>query len=434
MKLKWKKVLSVAILPVLMLSLAGCGGANTDSSASTAKQVTIHVACQEHPDVDALKELLPSFEKQYGVKVDLNVLPQQQLNTKVEIALASNSSDYDVIMMDDMQTAQYAKAGWIVPLDTFINNTSLTNKSKFNESDFLKGFLKVLAVNGTQYALPFYGESTMLFYNKEMFSKAGISAPPQNMQELEADAAKLTGNGVYGIALRGSRDINWYPWAGFLFAFGGHWLDANGKPTLNSPAAVQATQLYGKLISKYGPPGGASFDWNQVQLSMQQGKAAMIIDASNFGPRLEDPKESKIVGKVGFAMVPAGPAGRFPSVYTAGLAIPKGSKHQADAWKFIEWATSKQTQLESAMKVSRADVTRQSVWEDPAYTQKYNNKDMMQIAVKSMNLANPDYLPRIPQFNKLSSIVGIAVSKVIAGTNAQTAMNQAQDAAIQLFK
>jgi ABC-type glycerol-3-phosphate transport system substrate-binding protein len=409
--------------------LVGCAGGSKSASPSTE---TITIAAQQHPAVDALQQLLPTFEKETGIKVNLDILPQEQLNTKVQMAMASNSSDYDVIMIDDMTTGQYAKANWIVPLNKFMNDPKLTDANQFKYNDFLKGFVNALSINNQQYGLPFYGESMVLMYNKDMFAKAHIANPPSTMDELVADAQKLTGNGQYGIALRGARSINWYPWAGFLMAYGGHWLVDN-KPTINTPEAIQATQVYANLINKYGPPGGANFDWNQVQLSMQQGQVAMIIDASNFGPRLEDPTQSKVVGKVGYAMVPSGPAGRFPSVYTTGLCIPAGSKHQDAAWKFINWATSQDFQLQSAMIEGRLDVTRQSVWQDPKFQAKYNNQEMVQSSIQSMNEANPDYLPRIPQFSQLSSIVGIAINKVITGTDAKTALDEAQKELEPLF-
>ena len=300
----------ISVLLVLAFTLASAG-----VFAGGAKEaVTIRAATQKHPAIDALKELLPLFQKQTGITVEINDLPQDQLNGKVELSLASGTGEWDIVMMDHMRIPRYVKAGWIESLTPYIGDPRLTDAKSFAYDDILKGFVNAASVNGKLYAMPFYGESTMLMYNKEMFQAAGIMAPPKNMQELGEDAKKLTNadKKQYGIAMRGARSINWYPWSGFAYAFGGGWLGSDGKPDFNSPENIQATDLFAKLIRDYGPPGAANFDWNDVQISMQQGTVAMIIDATNFGPRLENSKDSIVVGKVGYAMVPGRAKGFIP--------------------------------------------------------------------------------------------------------------------------
>ena len=413
--------LLTALIFVIATVVTGCSG--TNSGSSSEENVTLNVAVQKHTAVDALQQMLPEFEKKTGIKVKFDVLPQEELHSKTELALASKSDQYDVIMMDMMFTSQYAKADWIEPLNPYIEKS----KEEVQIDDFMDGFLGALTVDNKIYGLPFYGESTMLMYNKEMFKKAGITKPPATMEELEEAAKKLTRDGKYGIALRGMRGegMNIYVWAGFFNAFGGKWLEG-GKPNINSPEAVKATQFYANLIRKYGPPGGANFSWDQVQLALQQGTVAMAIDATNFAPRLEDPKNSKIAGKVGYAPVPKGPAGYSPSVFTVGLVIPKASKHKDEAFEFIKWATSRDVQLKTALNGLRGDVTRKSVWEDPKFKEKYNYPGWVEVVADGMENAKPDYRPRIPEWRKMGDRLGIAVSEVIAGKHAKQALDNAQ--------
>jgi len=442
MRSTWrKKSTSVLLMGIMALSLVvtACSSNKSESgsspsgsapnseaaspSAKPKETVEITAAMQQHTAVDAIQAMLPEFEQQTGIKVKFDILPQEELHSKTELALASNSGQYDIIMMDMMFTTQYAKADWLAPLDDLI----VKNEATVQSSDFLGGFYNAFKNDDKTYGLPFYGESTMLMYNKEMFQAAGIENPPATIDELIADAKTLTKDGKYGIAIRGMRGegMNIYVWAGFYNAYGGKWLK-DGKPDMNSPEAIKATEVYADLIKNYAPPGGANFSWDQVQLAMQQGTVAMAIDATNFAPRLESPENSKVVGKVGYAMVPSGPAGASPSVYTAGLVVPKGSKHSDAAFQFIAWATSKDIQLKTAIDGMRGDVTRKSVWEDESYRNKYNYPGWIDVTVQSMDQANPDYRPRIAEWKRMGDRLGIAVSETLAGKDVKSALDAAQ--------
>lgn len=435
----WKSKSAFALSGMMVMSglLAACSSGGQSEGGGAAKEgeakqaVTITAAMQQHTAVDAIKAMLPDFEKQTGIKVKFDILPQEELHSKTELALASNSDQYDVVMMDMMFTTQYAKAGWVAPLDDMIAKNEATVQSK----DFLEGFLNAFKTDNKTYGLPFYGESTMLMYNKEMFEKAGITKPPGTIDELVTTAKALTKDGKYGIALRGMRGegMNIYVWAGFYNAFGGKWL-VDGKPVVNSPEAIKATEVYAELLKNSAPPGASNFSWDQVQLAVQQGTVAMAIDATNFASRLESPENSKVVGKIGYAPVPSGPAGSSPSVYTAGLVIPKGSKHQEAAFQFMAWATSKEIQLKTAIDGMRGDATRKSVWEDQSFRNKYNYPGWIDVTVQSMDKANPDYRPRIKEWKRMGDRLGIAVSEVLVNRNAKEALDAAQKDIEQYFK
>jgi multiple sugar transport system substrate-binding protein len=435
---KWVSIVSL----VTVLVVSGCSSApkstTTDAPNSSAaptdaakESVTIHAAMQQHTAVDAIKAMLPEYKKQTGVDVKFDILPQEELQNKTELALASSTDQYDIIMTDMMFTSQYAKADWIAPIDEFMNN----DKGLLQKDDFMHGFLNAFVIKDKSYGLPFYGESTMLMYNKELFAKAGIANPPATMDELLADAKQLTKDGKYGIAMRGMRGegMNIYIWAGFFNAFGGKWF-VDGKPNINSPEGVKATEFYATLIKNYSPPGGANFSWDQVQLAMQQGTTAMAIDATNFAPRVESPENSKVVGKIGYAPVPNGSAGNSPSLYTAGLTIPKGSKHKQEAYDFMVWATSKEIQLKTAIDGLRGDATRKSVWNDPTFRAKYNFPNWIETAEDGMDKANPDYRPRVDQWRKMGDTLGVAVSAILAGGDAKKTLDKAQTEIEAFFK
>src|SRR4029077_20362107 len=127
--------------------------------------------------------------------------------------------------------------------------------------------------------------------------------------------------------------MNVYVWSGFLPGFGGDFFErfpspspAGVRPPRPSQAAVEATMFYASLLKESGPRGAANWTWLETLSGMQEGRVAMCIDASNFGPVIDDPKKSSTAGKWGYAMVPAGPGGRHPSIYTHTLAINAASK------------------------------------------------------------------------------------------------------------
>lgn len=430
-----KKAFYLSIISVLLVTLiAGCSSdknespaqasnANASSPKPSTAGVTIHAAMQKHSAVEAVKALVSEFEEQTNIKVEFDILPQEEIFSKTELALASNSGQYDVIMTENMFIPKYHKSGWLTDLNPLIKANNL------DTSDFSQGFLNALSHDGATYGIPFYGESTMLMYNKEIFEKNGITSPPTTMDELVDVAKKLTKDGEYGIAMRGLRGqgMNVYVWAGFFNAFGGKWF-TDGKPTVNSPEGIKSVEVFADLLKNYSPLGGTEFSWDQVQLNLQQGNVAMAIDATNFASRVEDPENSKVVGKIGYADVPSGPAGFFPSISTWGLAIPKSSKHADAAFEFITWVTSKEIQLRTALEGNRADVTRTSVFEDPKYKERYNYDNGQWVATVSnaFNKSNPDYRPPIEQWNQFGDRLGIAVSEAMAGKSAKDALDQAQ--------
>jgi ABC-type glycerol-3-phosphate transport system substrate-binding protein len=149
---------------------------------------------------------------------------------------------------------------------------------------------------------------------------------------------------------------------------------------------------------------------------MQEGRIAMCVDASNFGPVIDDPKKSSTAGKWGYAEVPAGPAGSFPAIYTHTLAINAASKHKLAAWLFVSFATSRPAQRERALVTG--EPTRRSIWEDAELKNRMKHVGdgaWMELSLKSLARARADYRPRIPAWREIGDLAGIAVQQAIAG-------------------
>lgn len=430
-----KKRLAALLVMCLTIScLAGCSGASEkkeDSSSGAGDTAaesdfsgkTLNIVMQDHSAVESVIEAKGDFEEKTGATVNIETLPQSEVLSKAQLTLSSGSADYDVVMFDHKYTTQFAEAGWLNPLSDFIE------KENYDTSDFMQGFVEALSYDGKIYALPFYGESTMLMYNKEMFADAQIEGAPKNAEEFWDACEKLKAKGYSAFACRANRDEgqNVYIWTGFFLGAGADWFDEDGNLSVNTDQAVAGTEAFIKALQDYSINGVESYNWDNVQLAFQQGKIAMAIDATNFAARLEDESQSTVVGKVGYSVVPEGLS--VPSTSTWGLGINKASENQELAWEFIKWCLGEDIMLQTAVDGLRADVTRASVMSSDEYTDKYNYEDgnWIQVVIDSMNAAPADYEPRITEWTTLGDAMATAVSKSLDGEDVKSSLEEAQN-------
>ena len=186
----------------------------------------------------------------------------------------------------------------------------------------------------------------MTFYNKDLFKAAGLTMPANpTWQQIQGFAAKIhkPASGVYGICLRGlpGWGENMALFTTMVNTFGGRWFDNNWQAQINSPAWKNAMTFYVDTVKKYGPPGATSNGFTENLTLMSQGKCGMWVDATVAAGFLSDPASSKITKSVGFAAAPVASTPRGNAWYWSwNLAIPKSTKQEDAAFKFITWATS----------------------------------------------------------------------------------------------
>lgn len=442
MKRSWKSML--ALMVAMVLVLGACGGGNSNGGASSAGAsegasggasdkpyagVTISALLEGHSTSEALQQMLPEFEEATGIKVELEIIPYSDLTSKALINFGSKTGRYDIVMDDAVKGVGYANAGYIEPLDAYMSNSELNQY--FDQSDLVPKYFDAMKIDGAQYGMPVYGESTFLMYRKDLFEEYGIKVP-ETMDELK-EAAKTVyekSNGqTAGITLRGEQGIqNAYVWSAFLWGFGGQWLDEEGKSAINSPEAVQALEFYADLLKQYGPQGVANFGWQENRLLFQQGQAAMTIDATVNGAYNEDENESSIVGKVGYAPVPVQSGnlkGGASSLAVHGMFLAKDSENKEAAWLFMSWATAKEQQIKSFEIAPNAGVSSLAAMDSEAFNTKYGAfKDGMLQAIEN---GNADYLPQVAESNEIINNTGVAISKALAGLPAKEALDEANE-------
>ena len=175
---------------------------------------TVKLLLNKHPYTDAMIANLDSFKELTGMDVKYDVFPEDVYFDKVTAALSSGSTGYDAFMTGAYMTWTYGPAGWIEDLNEWIQDPARTNPN-YNWDDMLEGVRASCAWNGQpggalgsddakQWCIPWGYEQNNLAYNAAMFESAGVDVPT-NLDELLEAAAALTGDGTYGIGVRGSR-------------------------------------------------------------------------------------------------------------------------------------------------------------------------------------------------------------------------------------
>ncbi|MDO6966253.1 ABC transporter substrate-binding protein [Rhizobium alvei] len=408
---------------------------------SLANAETLTIATVNNGDMIRMQKLTDDFTaKNPGIELQWVTLEENVLRERVTTDIATKGGQYDVMTIGTYEVPIWAKQGWLVPLDNL--------GADYDVDDLLPAIRGGLSMDGKLFAAPFYGESSMVMYRKDLMEKAGLSMPDAPTWEFIADAArKMTdrANGVNGICLRGK--AGWGENMAFLTAmsnsFGARWFDESWKPQFDQPEWKATLDFYVNLMKDAGPEGASSNGFNENLALFQQGKCGMWIDATVAASFVSNPKDSTVADKVGYALAPdngLGKRGNWLWAWT--LAIPAGTQKAEAAEKFISWATSKAYLDLVASKEGWANVppgTRTSLYNNPEYQKAAPFAKMTLDSINSADPTKPTVKPvpyvgvqfvAIPEFQGLGTTVGQLFSAALAGqSSVDDALAQAQDVA-----
>jgi multiple sugar transport system substrate-binding protein len=263
----------------------------------------------------------------------------------------------------------------------------------------------------------------VFFYRKDLFAAKNLT-PPKTLAELEQLVPKLHAPpGTYGIVLRGLKNANATQYPSILFPMGGTYLK-DGKAALDSKEQVAAIDLYSKLLRQYGPPGVVNFNWYECSASFMQGQVAIYMDGVNFASQFEDPAKSKVVGKVGYAVLPSGPGGHFSPIYITGMAVNAQSRNKEASYLFCQWATNKANAVRELM--AGVGVGRTSTWDNPEVKAKPKMPADWYAAYQASLKIGRQGLPEIVAVTEYRDIIGVAIQKAIEGAPPAQVLAQAQ--------
>ncbi len=409
-----------------------------------AQAETLTIATVNNGDMVRMQGLTEDFtSKNPDIQLEWVTLEENVLRERVTTDIATSGGQYDVLTIGNYEVPIWAKQGWLAELNALGDD--------YDVDDLLPAIRGGLSVDGKLYAAPFYGESAMIMYRKDLFEKAGLTMPDSPTWEFIGDAArKITDRSadINGICLRGK--AGWGENMAFVTAltnsFGGRWFDENWQPQFDQPEWKDALQFYVDLMKDAGPSGASSNGFNENLTLFQQGKCGMWIDATVAASFVSNPKDSTVADKVGYAIFPTkeGVNNHGNWLWSWNLAIPASSTKAEAAQKFIAWATSKAYTDLVASKEGWANVppgTRTSLYQNEEYKKAAPFAEPTLAAMNAADITKPSVKPvpytggqfvAIPEFQGLGTTVGQLFSAVVAGqASVDDALAGAQSTAVR---
>ena len=316
-------------MKTLRLSALSMATAVAFSGVAAAAELTIAIVNNGH--MINMQKVAEAYTAETGVKLNWVSLEEGVLREQVTSDTATGGGQYDVINIGMQEAPIWGAAGWIEPLNF---------STGYDIDDMLPAIRNGLSHKGTLYAAPFYGESSMVMYRKDLTDGAGVSIKDNDSWNNIMTAAAAIHNpdaGVYGACLRGKP--GWGDNMAFITtvvnSFGGAWFDKDMRPTIDSAEWKDAINFYVKLLGTYGPPGSEGNSFNEILALYNEGKCGMWIDATIAASFLT-------VDGVAYAQSPnAGNPVGANWLWAWAMAVPAGSPNASESMKFIEWATSK---------------------------------------------------------------------------------------------
>ncbi len=422
------------------LILAACLAA---TGAVSATELVIATVNNGH--MIEMQKLGKFFEQANpDIKLKWVTLEEGVLRQRVTTDIATKGGQFDVMTIGMYETPIWGKKGWLQEVKA---------DAAYDVDDLLPAMRNGLSSEGKLYAVPFYGESSMLMYRKDLADKAGVTVKDKpTWPEIAELAGKIhdPANGVYGICLRGKP--GWGDNMGFLSTlantFGGQWFDMGWKPQLDTKPWHDAITFYVDLMKKYGPPGSSSNSFNEILALYNEGKCGMWVDATIAASFISDPKQSKVADKVAFAQAPTMVTPKGANwLWAWALAVPAGSQKVEAANKFITWATSKEYINLVGKEVGWGNIptgTRKSTYENAEFLKVAKFAAAEKAAIDSAN-PNDQTLPKspymgiqfaaIPEFQSIGISVGQQMSAALSGkTTVDAALKASQTAADREMK
>ena len=428
-----KKLLSILLVSVMLLSLVACGGSKkeeTKTEEPPAEEVTydistlegwgeamkaqydgskITVAMSAHNSTEAFKSMVDEFTALTGIEVVWDIVEETNLKNK-QLLDVQGAGSYDVMMVDAFWMSEYASKNVLIPIDTYANDASKT-PAWFDYEDIMAAYRNGIAgANGVNYGIPTSGETRFIAYRTDLFEKYGKTAPATMDEFLEL--ARFF-NDV--------EDVEYGVWMSLMYNFGAGFVDQSTLDggdvvvTTNSAETKESLQYFVDLMN-CAPPDVGTYTHEEALGAFISGKTAMWLDATALAGQITDPASSTVADKVAFVPPPTGPAGDGAALAGWSLGISTASKNQDQAWAFICFMASREKAEEYILAGGGA--TRASVFENETL-QAANPSFPAQL--EALDAANGlvekglSWIPQHDMANQMLEIAGAYGSDALAG-------------------
>lgn len=413
MKTNISRMMAMLLAVVMLVSLVGCGAkpeeAKTDAPAQA--KTSINILMEDVPDTKCVMDRLGEFEAETGIKVNVESVNYSSMHEKILTQMLSTTNAYDVIVVDCYWVGEFAAAGWMEPLDSFIAD------SGFDTSVYVPSMMEMVGqVDGTTYMLPFYNYMLSLIYRTDVWEEYGMEIP-DNMEDYVEACKEITaksGGAMAGAVMQGLRpDPIAMEWCNYLFSCGGDFYDENGNVAINSPEAVKALELYVDNMQNAAPAGAPGFGFDEAFNVIAQGNAASYVTYNWMLPRLENTEESSVAGLCDITPMPGG----ISLNAGWGWAIPHNAADKETSWKFLQWVES--LDVAKARAMDGGSPTRSDVMSDPEVLAACPYLETVNTIMKTSKM-----IPVIEDAPQLIEVLGRELSEAVTGAKtAQEALD-----------
>ena len=410
----------------------------TSPAALSATELTIATVNNGH--MIEMQKLAGFFiEQNPDVTINWVTLEEDTLRSRLTNDIVNEVGEYDVMTIGMYEAPIWGERGWLEPLEF---------ADAYDVEDILPAIRNGLSHEGTLYAAPFYGESSMVMYRADLVQQAGLQIDDRSTWSDIRDVAAAIhdpAQGIYGVCLRGKPGWgdNMALVTTIANSFGAQWFDMDWEPTLDSPEWNDAVQFYVDLVRDYGPPDSDKMSFNEILSLFNQGSCGIWVDATIAASFISDPLQSRVASQVAFAQAPLQATRKGANwLWAWALAVPTGTDNSETAQLFVEWATSKEYIELVGNQNGWGAVptgTRQSTYDNPAFRRAATFDQAELQAITSANPTDATLPPSpyigiqfaaIPEFQVIGSQVAQLVASALRGElSVEDAMAQSQTAA-----
>lgn len=404
--------------------LSACGAPAADTGPKTVKVLAMQ---QAGATPDEMNAIVAKFnEANPNIKVEIEYVAYDALHDKITTAMAANPPTYDVVLVDDIWYAEFAKNGYLWDVTDQIDAKT--------KSDVFASAWDITTVNGRAYGMPWLLDEKYFYYNEAMLKEAGIAAPPTTWQEMMDQAKILKDKGIveYPIVWSWAQaEAAICDFVTLLYGNGGSLVDANGAPAFNNPQGVATLQwMLDSIDAGVSNPASTTYLEEDVRNTFSQGKAAFALNwLYMYDMAALNEKESTIVGKVKMSLIPAfeGNAAASSSINgSMGFSVIDKSPNKEAAWEYVKFLTSNAIQQEYSAHLL------------PIYQSNYSGDGLTKLT--SLNASNPVTVPmfnaqfpfshvrpKVPYYSEGSVALQLAIQEAL--TKAKTPQQALDDAA-----
>jgi len=368
----------------------------------------VHLISHRYPALeyyaDQMRTAVP------GVELDARLMPSGDAMQMQRIALSSRSAGLDLLWVNSISIANYAKNGWLEPLDDLWEK----HREEFNLDDINPASMRGVTFEGHIYAMPLTTNVLLWAHRRDLLEEAGL-AQPQSWEDVIAIAEALDSPPRRsGTTLALKWDMTPHELQAVMNTVGEGWFDAEWRPVFNGERGAAAVDTYRRL-AKFAVPGFTAHGNDENAVNFGQDVCAVGQQWATRCASMDDPAKSRVIGLIEWTTPPGGKQ----SITTDGYAISRFSGQDRDTlFRVLAGALSEESQRGAA---KLATPPRQAVLNDPEV-----QKEFRWYPAVSAAMAAAEPLPSLPEFNEAAEI---ATKRMVQGIVEETDIQQALDTA-----